>query len=103
MTIQSVRTLVTNRRLPSPPTDDPSEPSPYVYGAPDFPFKGWQPPKPEGDRQSATTSHESAFVIDNGKSVHFGIHYTSDFGIQAQAPLKPDSHLTKPLALWFRP
>jgi len=102
MTIQSVRTLIANRQLPSTPANDPSELSPRVHGAPDFPFKGWQPPQPESDRESAA-SHERAFVIDNGKSVPSSIHYISDFGIEAQAPLKPDSPSTKPLASWFRP
>jgi hypothetical protein len=98
MTIQSVRTLVTKRQLPSPPADDSSETSPRVYGAPDFPFKGWQPPQPEGHRQSAATSHESAFVIDNGTSVPFEFHIFLTLDSKAQALSKPDSRSTKPLA-----
>lgn len=68
MTINSVRTLVTNRQFPSPPVDDSIQSSPRIYGAPDYPFKGWQPPQPEGYRQSAAAAHESALVIDNGRS-----------------------------------
>ncbi|ERF74831.1 hypothetical protein EPUS_03215 [Endocarpon pusillum Z07020] len=68
MTIKSVRTLATTRQLPSPPADDLRPSSPRVCDAPDYPFKGWQPPQPEGYRQSAATSIETAFVIDNGSS-----------------------------------
>jgi hypothetical protein len=67
MTINSVRTLATDRAFPALPDEGTSDSSPHIYGAPDFPFKGWQPPQPEGYKQSAATSHESAIVIDNGQ------------------------------------
>ena len=68
MTINSVRTIVTDRRLPSPPPNGYPQAAPKVYPAPDFPFKGWQPPQPEGYSESAATPSESAIVIDNGIS-----------------------------------
>ena len=54
------------RRLPTPPPD--WQLGPRIYPAPDYPFKGWQPPQPEGYRQSAASPNESAIVIDNGAS-----------------------------------
>jgi hypothetical protein len=66
MTIVSVHTLFKDRQFPSSFDDGSSNFSPHVYNAPDFPFKGWQPPQREVHRQSASTSHESAIVIDNG-------------------------------------
>ena len=66
MTINSTRQIVVERRLPTPPPD--WELGPRIYPAPDYPFKGWQPPQPEGYRQSAANPGESAIVIDNGAS-----------------------------------
>lgn len=68
MTINFVRTLITDRQFPA---DGTSESSPKIYGSSDFPFKGWQPPQPEGYKQSAATTHESAIVIDNGQLASF--------------------------------
>ena len=66
MTINSTRQIVVERRLPTPPPD--WELGPRIYPAPDYPFKGWLPPQPEGYRQSAANPGESAIVIDNGAS-----------------------------------
>jgi actin-related protein 5 len=66
MTINSSRQIVVERRLPTPPPD--WELGPRIYPAPDYPFRGWQPPQPEGYRQSAANPGESAIVIDNGAS-----------------------------------
>ena len=66
MTINSTRQIVVERRLPTPPPD--WELGPRIYPAPEYPFKGWQPPQPEGYRQSAANPGESAIVIDNGAS-----------------------------------
>lgn len=66
MTINSTRQIVVERRLPTPPPD--WELGPRIYPAPDYPFKGWQPPKPDGYRVSGTNSTEVAIVIDNGAS-----------------------------------
>jgi len=99
MTINSVRTLVTSRQFPSPPADESSHSFPCIYGAPDFPFKGWQPPQTESYRQSTATSHEHAFVIDNGKLIDSNVRALLTPSFEAQAPLKLDSPWTKPLAL----
>jgi actin-related protein 5 len=66
MTINSTRQILVERRLPTPPPD--WELGPRVYNAPDYPFRGWQAPQPEGFRQSAANPGESAIVIDNGAS-----------------------------------
>ncbi|KAJ5618811.1 hypothetical protein N7510_002795 [Penicillium lagena] len=68
MTITSVQTLLpgrfdinaTEKRTPKPP--------PQVYGVVDFPFKGYNPPQPEGYEQSRSHPDTSAIVIDNGSS-----------------------------------
>ena len=67
MTINSVTTLVVDRKLPTPPLGGQVPSKLQVHTAPDFPFKGWQPSQPEGYRQSIGTASESAIVIDNGK------------------------------------
>ena len=66
MTINSVHTILTDRRFPSPPPNSYPRSTPKIYNAPDFPFKGWQPPQPEGYQQSAATTFDSAIVIDYG-------------------------------------
>jgi actin-related protein 5 len=63
MTINSVSLIFEERSLPSP---GPEEQSQKLHPAPDFPFKGWQPPQTDGYRQSAGTPLDSAIVIDNG-------------------------------------
>lgn len=67
MAITAVSSIVKERTLPSPTTDGPTS-KPHIYPVPDFPFKGWQPPQPEGYRQSAANPSENAIVIDNGAS-----------------------------------
>lgn len=69
MTITSTSRITTERRLPTPPPEGQPQSHPRIYPAPDFPFRGWQPPKPDGYRQSAATPLESAIVIDNGNPV----------------------------------
>ncbi|KAL2407916.1 Actin-like protein arp5 [Exophiala dermatitidis] len=66
MTITNISRIATERRLPTPPPDGQTRSQPRIYPAPDFPFKGYQPPQPDGWRQSAATPDESAIVIDNG-------------------------------------
>lgn len=66
MTISNTKRLVEERtRPPAPPNGQ--YPAPRLYPAPEFPFKGWQPPQPDGYRQSAGTPADSAIVIDTGK------------------------------------
>ncbi|KIW90727.1 uncharacterized protein Z519_08510 [Cladophialophora bantiana CBS 173.52] len=66
MTITSITRIATERHFPTPPPEGEPQSSPRVYPAPDFPFRGWQPPRADGYRQSAATPSESAIVIDNG-------------------------------------
>lgn len=66
MTITAATRIVTERRLPTPPIDGQSQSTPRIYPAPDFPFRGWQPPQPDGYQQSASSPSETAIVIDNG-------------------------------------
>lgn len=66
MTINTVHRIIQERKLPSPPPSGAGLPPSKVYPAPDFPFKGWQPPQLDGYRQSAGTPTDSAIVIDNG-------------------------------------
>lgn len=44
------------------------KPPPKVFPIDDFPFKGYQPPKPEGYERSKDSPDTSAIVIDNGMS-----------------------------------
>lgn len=67
MAITSVTRIVTERTLPTQLSEEPLPP-PRVRPAPGFPFKGWQPPQPEGYRESAANPSENAIVIDNGAS-----------------------------------
>lgn len=66
MAITAVSRIVEERSLP--PTADGTNSTPRIYPAPDFPFKGWQPPQPDGYRQSASNPSENAIIIDNGAS-----------------------------------
>ncbi|KAI1615092.1 actin beta/gamma 1 [Exophiala viscosa] len=68
MTITTVSRITAERRLPTPPPDGQVRSQPRVYPAPDFPFKGWQPPQTDGYRQSAANPAENAIIIDNGAS-----------------------------------
>ena len=68
MTINSVQTIVTDRTVPIPPPNGAPPPPLRIHTAPDFPFKGWQPPQTEGYCQSAAAPSDSAIVIDNGAS-----------------------------------
>lgn len=65
MTIISVNRIVEERRFPTPPPDA-VESTPRIHPAPDYPFRGWQPPQPEGYKQSTATPSESAIILDNG-------------------------------------
>lgn len=72
MTITNIARIATERRLPTPPLDGQPPSQPQLYPAPDFPFKGWQPPQPDGYQQSAAAPLENAIVIDNGIQRLFG-------------------------------
>ena len=67
MTITATSRILTERRLPTPPVDGRPQSQPRIYPAADFPFKGWQPPQPDGYQKSAAAPLENAIVIDNGE------------------------------------
>ena len=67
MAITLVERIIKERTLPPSPPEGQAT-APRIYPAPDFPFKGWQPPQPDGYRQSASNPSENAIVIDNGSS-----------------------------------
>ncbi|ETN42262.1 uncharacterized protein HMPREF1541_04203 [Cyphellophora europaea CBS 101466] len=67
MAITQVSRIIKERTLPTPPADG-QPTAPRIYPAPEFPFKGHQPPQPEGYRQSAANPSENAIIIDNGSS-----------------------------------
>ncbi len=69
MTINTINRIVEERRFPTPPPDA-TESKPRLYPAPDYPFRGWQPPQLEGYRQSVATPAESAIILDNGLSCY---------------------------------
>jgi actin-related protein 5 len=69
MTISAVNTIIEERRFPTPPPGTSPSSGPQIYLAPDYPFKGWQPPQPEGFRDSAGTAGESAIILDNGMEI----------------------------------
>lgn len=66
MTISSVQTLLPGRAEINATEKRAVKPPPQVYGVADFPFKGYNPPQPEGYEQSRSHPDTSAIVIDNG-------------------------------------
>lgn len=67
MTITSVHTILPTRFATESNERKAPKPSPSVYNAIDHPFKGFQPPQPEGYEQSKADPGSSAIVIDNGE------------------------------------
>lgn len=67
MTISGVKRIVEERNRPAQPANG-VHPTPQIHPAPDFPFKGWQPPQPSGYKDSSGTPSESAIVVDCGAS-----------------------------------
>lgn len=84
MTITAVHRFVEERSRPPVPADG-KWPQPTVYPAPDFPFRGWQPPQPEGYVQSANTPDDSAIVIDTGMRSTLHMHDKRLIAFQAPA------------------
>ena len=66
MTITSVQTLLPGRYSLNSTEKRAAKPAPQIYHAQDFPFKGYQPPQPDGYEQSRAHPDTSAIVIDNG-------------------------------------
>ena len=70
MTIISINTRSNDRRPPVPLPNDAKPVSLEPYPAPDFPFKGYKPPQPDGYKDSAANAADCAIVLDNGKRLH---------------------------------
>lgn len=65
MTIISERIITSTRAGGSSHRDSP-KPPPKIYNVKEYPFKGYQPPQPDGYEQSKASPSSSAIVIDNG-------------------------------------
>ncbi|KAJ5771092.1 uncharacterized protein N7511_003143 [Penicillium nucicola] len=63
MTITAINNLMPPRVTVNPTEKRSEKPPPQLHGVQEWPFKGYQPPQPEGYQQS---NPESAIVIDNG-------------------------------------
>lgn len=68
MTITSAQTIVPARLSINVSEKRAQKPPPKVFNIHDHPFKGYQPPQPEGYEQSKANPASSAIVIDNGES-----------------------------------
>jgi actin-related protein 5 len=68
MTITSVQTILPGRYAVNATEKRAEKPPPKTYGVQEFPFKGYQPPQPDGFEQSRSHPDTSVIVIDNGKS-----------------------------------
>ncbi|KAJ5219574.1 Actin-like protein arp5 [Penicillium chermesinum] len=66
MTITSVQTLQPGHLAANSSERRVEKPVPEPYLVQDFPFKGYQPPQPDGFEQSKAHADTSAIVIDNG-------------------------------------
>ncbi|KAL2868959.1 actin-related protein ARP5 [Aspergillus lucknowensis] len=66
MAITSVQSILPTRVSINSSEQAASKPPPKISNAQDFPFKGYQPPQPEGYEQSKSRPDTSAIVIDNG-------------------------------------
>ncbi|KAK2808488.1 hypothetical protein FQN50_004696 [Emmonsiellopsis sp. PD_5] len=66
MTITSTRVLAPQRATADISERNAPKPPPKLYAVHDPPFKGYQPPQPDGYEQSRATASTSAIVIDNG-------------------------------------
>ncbi|KAJ6023705.1 hypothetical protein N7540_004502 [Penicillium herquei] len=69
MTITSVQTVLSGRYAINANEKRVVKPQPEPYTISDFPFKGYQPPQPDGFEQSKAHPDTSAIVIDNGSSL----------------------------------
>jgi actin-related protein 5 len=66
MTITSVQTLLPGRYSVNVTEKRTEKPPPQTHSVRDYPFKGYQPPQPDGYEQSKAHPDTSAIVIDNG-------------------------------------
>lgn len=66
MTITSIQTLLPGRYSVNVTEKRTEKPPPQTYTVQDYPFKGYQPPQPDGYERSKAHPDTSAIVIDNG-------------------------------------
>ncbi|OQE18757.1 hypothetical protein PENSTE_c017G07871 [Penicillium steckii] len=66
MTITSMHTVLPSRFAVNAAERRVEKPPPQTYSVSDVPFKGYQPPQPDGFAQSQAHPDTSAIVIDNG-------------------------------------
>ncbi|KAL5691009.1 hypothetical protein EMGR_007344 [Emarellia grisea] len=69
MTITSVQTILPSRFAVTSTEKNAAKPPPKIYNVLDNPFKGYQPPQPDGYERSRSKPSTSAIVIDNGSSL----------------------------------
>jgi actin-related protein 5 len=68
MTITAINNLLPARVTVNPTEKRSEKPPPQLHSVQEWPFKGYQPPQPEGYQQSRAHP-DSAIVIDNGKRI----------------------------------
>lgn len=66
MTITSAQTISRGGQPTNVAERNAAKPPPKVYEIREPPFKGYQPPQPDGYEQSKANPGSSAIVIDNG-------------------------------------
>lgn len=86
MTVTSVQTILPGRYAINATEKRAEKPPPQTYGVQDFPFKGYQPPQPDGFEQSRARPDTSAIVIDNGKCANMDLANSKLITRYAQAP-----------------
>jgi actin-related protein 5 len=72
MTVTSEQRLVVSRAANSLDRNA-AKPPPKVFSVAESPFKGYQPPQPDGYQQSKASPSSSAIVIDNGRRTFRGL------------------------------
>jgi actin-related protein 5 len=68
MGITSVQSIIPARNTINASEQGAAKPSPKIYDAQERPFRGYQPPQPDGYQQSKSRPDTSAIVIDNGEN-----------------------------------
>lgn len=67
MAITSVQSIFPTRLTINSTEQGAVKPAPKTFNASERPFKGYQPPQPDGYEQSKAKPDSSAIVIDNGR------------------------------------
>lgn len=67
MAITSIQSILPARFSINSSEQGAAKPPPKIFNVYERPFKGYQPPQPDGYEQSKSRPDASAIVIDNGK------------------------------------